>query len=99
MLLLKNKLGVFYYVHLAISKLLSVALCLLLTGVLSAGFIAYALRTVPVSITPLMMLNQSRKKAPPQKRWVPIDKVSSNIIHAVIASEDNNFFYHNGFDV
>lgn len=33
-----------------------------------------------------------------QKRWIPIDSISPNLIQAVIASEDNNFQDHWGFD-
>ena len=29
-----------------------------------------------------------------QKRWVPIENVSSSAIYAVIAAEDNNFVKH-----
>jgi len=33
------------------------------------------------------------------KEWVDIDEISPNMIKAVIASEDNLFVSHNGFDV
>lgn len=32
------------------------------------------------------------------KDWVPFDKISINLIEAVLASEDANFFRHHGFD-
>jgi monofunctional biosynthetic peptidoglycan transglycosylase len=59
----------------------------------------YALRTTPVSITPLMVINQKKNMAAPQKQWTPIDSISPEVARAVIAAEDNNFFYHKGFDV
>lgn len=34
-----------------------------------------------------------------QKEWVPIDQISSNLQTAVIASEDNHFLTHFGFDI
>ena len=34
-----------------------------------------------------------------KKEWVPIDQISSNLQTAVIASEDNHFLTHFGFDI
>lgn len=39
------------------------------------------------------------KKVTVQWKWVPISKISSNIIHAVILAEDSRFYEHIGFDV
>ena len=33
-----------------------------------------------------------------KQTWMPINKISPNIILAIIASEDQRFFDHNGFD-
>jgi monofunctional biosynthetic peptidoglycan transglycosylase len=74
-------------------------LAVLITAASSVLLIVYALRTTPVSITPLMVINQQKSKAAPAKRWVPIDSISLDVARAVIATEDNNFFYHKGFDV
>ena len=30
--------------------------------------------------------------------WVPIDRISPNLVRAVLAGEDNRFFSHDGFD-
>lgn len=30
--------------------------------------------------------------------WVPLDRISPNLIRAVLAGEDNHFFEHDGFD-
>lgn len=39
-------------------------------------------------------------KAPKIKKdWVSIDKISPNMIQAVVASEDNLFMHHNGFSL
>jgi monofunctional biosynthetic peptidoglycan transglycosylase len=32
------------------------------------------------------------------QRWVPLDRVSSHLLHAVLASEDQRFFGHEGID-
>ena len=34
-----------------------------------------------------------------KQRWVPIERISGSIIRAIIASEDQNFEQHYGFDV
>jgi len=38
------------------------------------------------------------KKIRMAKDWVSIDKISPNIVNAVVAAEDNNFVDHFGFD-
>ena len=32
------------------------------------------------------------------KRWVSLNQISPNLVRAVIAAEDQNFFHHSGFD-
>jgi monofunctional glycosyltransferase len=60
------------------------------------------LKWVPVYYTPLMMVrsfqNIGDKTFSTHKKWVPIDKISLNMVMAVIASEDNKFDEHFGFD-
>ena len=41
---------------------------------------------------------KAKKPAKTQHQWVSLENISSHIIRAVIASEDNLFFGHNGFD-
>lgn len=58
---------------------------------------------VPVYITPLMIVRSvehlwSGEKPRMKKEWVSIDKISPNMINAVVASEDNLFMSHSGFD-
>lgn len=60
-------------------------------------------RFVPVYITPLMVIRsvqQMFKGESPawHHTWVPFDKISPHLPMAVIASEDNRFATHNGFD-
>lgn len=61
-----------------------------------------ALKWVPVYYTPLML-----KRAIEYRddhgfhtihRWVPIEKISPELMKAVITSEDNRFMEHHGFD-
>lgn len=66
-----------------------------ISWVIVAGF-------VPVIVTPLMLIRSveaiSEGKVPKlSKQWIPIEKMSPHIIRAVIASEDNLFEQHNGF--
>jgi monofunctional glycosyltransferase len=54
-------------------------------------------------LTPLMVkryLEQktSHKKVTCLHKWVPIEKISPNLIQAVVASEDNRFIEHYGID-
>lgn len=60
-------------------------------------------RFVPVYITPLMVIravgnNAQNKPMAWHHTWVPLDRISPQLPMAVIASEDNNFATHNGFD-
>lgn len=46
--------------------------------------------------------SQSRSKGLEPKRmqtWVPIDRISDNLVRAVLGGEDSQFFFHQGFDV
>lgn len=60
-------------------------------------------RFMPVYITPLMVIRTvqqitSGDKPTWKHTWVSFDKISPNLPMAVIASEDNRFATHNGFD-
>ena len=59
---------------------------------------------VPVYYTSLMFIrmyeqHQDGKKMKLDHTWVPISKIAQPLVQAVIASEDNLFMEHNGFDV
>src|SRR5437016_4559976 len=51
-------------------------------------------RFVPPPATPLMLLH----KGPVVRNWVPLKAISPNLVQAVIASEDDKFCSHSGFD-
>ncbi len=76
-----------------------VALTLVIAAGLGILLIVYSLRSGTISTTPLMVINQKALKEQPLRKWVPIDSISPEIVRAVIATEDNNFFYHKGFDI
>lgn len=59
---------------------------------------------VPVYYTPLMAIRlyeqyQSGKKLKLEHAWVPLSQIAQPLVQAVVASEDNLFLDHNGFDM
>ena len=74
--------------------------------VLFAGSIlmVIAYRYIPVYFTPLMAIRyieqiKDGKSKGIKHEWKDIDNISRNLVMAVIASEDNRFMTHNGFDI
>lgn len=69
--------------------------------VLSAGDV-FIHKWLPVRITPLMVKRmiefRDDNAFKTRKKWVTIEEISPNMIKAVIASEDNRFEEHKGFD-
>ena len=60
-------------------------------------------RFVPVPITPLMVIRCGEQVIDGQslklkKDWEPIEHISPQLVQAVVASEDNLFLTHHGFD-
>jgi len=60
------------------------------------------LRWVPVYYTPLMAVRswefRNDSTYHTYKTWKPLEKISTNMAKAVVASEDARFYTHNGFD-
>ncbi len=52
---------------------------------------------VPPPVTPLMLIRQADGYGI-DKTWVSLERISPHLPDAVIASEDNNFCSHSGFD-
>jgi monofunctional biosynthetic peptidoglycan transglycosylase len=75
-------------------------LLLLIFGVtvMLPATVVLLLRFVPPPITPLM-LGTWLSEGPIAKRWVPLQSLSPNLVRAVIASEDDKFCAHYGFDL
>lgn len=71
--------------------------------ILSIGF-TVLYRYLPVPITPLMVirlyeqLNDEKKELRLKKDWVSLKKISKHAPQAVVASEDQKFLDHHGFD-
>ena len=62
------------------------------------------LKYIPVYITPLMLIRAVESMIdgePPviAHPWVPLEQISHNLPQAVMASEDNLFLKHSGFDL
>lgn len=60
-------------------------------------------RVVPVYFTPLMAIRMAQQMATGKSvtfhhSWVPLEQISPHLVQAVIASEDNLFLEHSGFD-
>lgn len=61
-------------------------------------------RYVPVRYTPLMAIRRAEYKRKKEDvvrhhHWVPLEHISVHLVHAVVASEDQRFFEHKGFDM
>lgn len=87
-----------------VSKILRIIRYLILFFFLSTLLAVVAYRFIPVYVTPLMVIRSieqvvSGEKLMCKHTWVPFDKISPNLPMAVIASEDNRFAEHNGFDM
>ena len=83
--------------------------CLKLAGKLILAFVAVsvlsvvAYRWIPVKYTPLMAIRSIENKVDGKEsrcihKWVPLEEMSADMPMAVIASEDNRFPTHHGFD-
>ena len=62
------------------------------------------LKYIPVYITPLMLIRSVEAMIDGQTpqinhHWVPLEKINHNLPQAVMASEDNLFLKHSGFDL
>ncbi|MBM3935873.1 MAG: monofunctional biosynthetic peptidoglycan transglycosylase [Sphingomonadales bacterium] len=60
-------------------------------------------RWVPVPFTPLMFLRLAQGPQEGQihrwyRDWVPLEQISPNLIQAAVATEDQHFMEHHGFD-
>lgn len=70
----------------------------------SSLLVVVAYKFIPVYYTPLMLIRtveqfQEGKKLKLAHSWVPLDKIAQPLVQAVVASEDNLFLDHHGFDL
>jgi len=76
---------------------------LLLTLFILSLFFVLLYKYVPVYYTPLMLARsieqlKGNKKIRVAHQWIPLSEISPNLAQAVVASEDNLFLIHSGFD-
>ncbi len=69
----------------------------------SSIFFVLLYKWVPIPVTPLMVIRTTEQIFSDEdvrivKEWTPIGNISPNMVRAVIASEDNKFLSHSGFD-
>lgn len=80
----------------------------ILLAYIPAGFVVASvllvtlLKWIPVTTTPLMLLrglqNVGNQGITVKYKWTPLNEISDEMIKAAIASEDQKFLFHNGFD-
>ena len=78
-------------------RLLRFALRILLVALLLPVPFVLAYRFVPPPLTPLMAI-RSLGGASLNKHWLPLERIAAALPRAVIASEDEKFCTHHGFD-
>lgn len=66
-------------------------------------FFVLLYKYVPVYYTPLMAIRsieqlRSHRELHCRRHWVPLSEISEHLVQAVVASEDNLFLAHKGFD-
>jgi monofunctional biosynthetic peptidoglycan transglycosylase len=76
---------------------------ILLFFFISTISVALIYKFIPVYVTPLMIVRSGEQlfngeKLSMKKEWVSIDEISPSMVNAVVASEDNLFMSHFGFD-
>ena len=70
----------------------------------STIFFVILYRFVPVPVTPLMVIRCLQQASRGEKirmrhHWIPLEEMSEYLPVAVIASEDQRFLQHHGFDI
>lgn len=71
-----------------------VLLALLILSIL----LPMAYRWINPPVTPLMIIRKVKNDLPIEKEWRDIEEISHCMADCAVASEDNNFLSHNGFD-
>lgn len=67
-------------------------------------FVVVVYKFIPVYVTPLMIARSFERlwdgeEVRLEHKWVPVEKISPYLVQAVVASEDNLFMQHRGFDM
>ena len=81
-----------------------VKFCAICAAIFFASSIAMVIiyRFAPVKFTPLMLIRKAEafskgERLVLKQDWVPIEKISPDLISAVIEAEDSHFYEHGGF--
>ena len=74
-----------------------VFLRIVLAALLAPPALLLVYRFVPVPITPLMLIRLVQGEGL-RKDWVPLEQIAPALAESVVASEDNQFCEHFGFD-
>ncbi|MDD4515612.1 monofunctional biosynthetic peptidoglycan transglycosylase [Massilibacteroides sp.] len=87
-----------------LKRLLIWARNLLIFLFISSILAVVAYKYIPVYYTPLMIVRLYEQKKVGKKfnlkhRWVSLSQIAQPLVQAVVASEDNLFLEHNGFDI
>ena len=72
-------------------------LWLILIGVLGPILLVAVYRFIPPPVTVLMLQRAGEDGI--RKNWRPLDRIDTDLVHAVVAAEDARFCEHRGFDV
>ena len=70
----------------------------MLATILSSIAITILYKYIPIPATPLMVSRYIFEDTPINYKWTPLEDITPNLALAVVASEDNLFTTHNGFD-
>ena len=86
-----------------LQKILRIFYKALLWFIVLSVFSVVVFRFVPVPFTPLMITRAFEQKGDGKEMhsshdWVPLEEISPNLQKAVIASEDDRFLKHHGFN-
>lgn len=87
-----------------LASFLRFVLIALISIFISSLFFVLLYSVVNPPVTPLMVIRCSQQlfngeKISLKKKWIPIEEMSPSLGLAVVASEDNLFFQHHGFDL
>ncbi|WP_366656810.1 monofunctional biosynthetic peptidoglycan transglycosylase [Fodinicurvata sp. EGI_FJ10296] len=87
-----------FFRRFALRRLLRrLAILVLVIFVLLPVLLAVVYKVAPVPLTPLMVIRTLEGEGF-DKDWVPMEQISSHLMPAILAAEDNLFCQHRGFD-
>jgi monofunctional biosynthetic peptidoglycan transglycosylase len=94
----------FFLMRIILGWIFRIGFSLLLGFILLSILLVLVYRFLPPPITTLMVIRSSQQAIADdreirlKKEWTPLRDISKDMVRAAIASEDQNFEVHNGFD-